>query len=147
MTLTFSYDLHLGFVMCYDVSMTRTHWWPIFSIAPNMKVCIGYGDFQNDLDLCPLSRTSLNVLLVLNETNTVVPDFFKCVHKQRFYKVRIIWPLQIKRFDLGKNGRCFRTQPAKGYLYTTFKRNLSLEFESESEYDANFIFYLLFSTL
>ena len=29
----------------------------------------------------------------------------------------------VKPFDLGKNGRYFRTQSAKGYLHTYFERN------------------------
>ena len=65
----------------------------------------------------------LNVLLLLGEANTLVVEFFKSVHKQRFYRVCSILTSQGQTVWPRKNGCYFRNQRSKSNLYADFERN------------------------
>ena len=79
---------------------------------------------------------------------TLTSDFIKCATTFRrdkhtggrlfsnlstnidFIGYAIFWSLKVKPFDLGKNGRDFRIQCAKGNLHADFERNHYSNFNS-----------------
>ena len=106
-----------------------------------MKILQGMAIFKMTLTLTyDLDLGLFNELLLLDETNTPVADFFNRSLNKDFIGYAVVWPLKIKRFDLGTNACHFRHQRAKDYLHTYwFWAKSLLEFESKYEYDANFM--------
>ena len=105
--------------------MSKTHWCLNFSNFSKNKDFIRYGTFQNDLvlDLWPWPPILLSVLLLFDETNTLVAEVFKSVQKQRFYRVCSILTSQGQTGWPWKNDCYLRNQRAKGNLHADFERN------------------------